>query len=48
MGVFLVDWTKKLEEEYGQDEMAMGLISEFRTDLKMTDEEIYSFLESFY
>ena len=43
-----MDWTKKLEEEYGNDEMAQGLIQEYRDDLKMSDEDIYSFLESFY
>ena len=43
-----MDWTKKLEEKYKNDEMAQGLIQEYRDDLKMSDEEIYSFLESFY
>ena len=40
--------TALLEREYGQDPMAVGLIQDFRTDLQMSDEEIYQFLESFY
>lgn len=47
MGVFLVDWTKKLEEDYGQDEMAMKLIAISREN-GHSDEEIYSLMESFY
>lgn len=43
-----MDWAKKLEEEYGQYETARQLIQEFRTETKMSDEEIYNFLESFY
>ena len=43
-----MDWTKKLEEEYSQYETAQDLIQNFRTELKMTDEEIYNFLESFF
>lgn len=40
--------TELLEREYGQDEMAMELVKEFREDLNMTDQEIYDFLESFF
>ena len=47
MGVFLVDWTKKLEEDYGQDEMAMKLIAISR-ECGYSDEKIYSLMESFY
>lgn len=43
-----MDWTKKLEEEYGQDETARQLIREYRIEMKMSDEEIYNFLESFF
>lgn len=42
------NWTEILEREYGDDPMAVQLIKEFRDDLKMSDEKIYSFLESFY
>ena len=40
--------TELLEKYYGSDEMAQKLIKHFREDGKQTDEEIYSFLESFY
>ena len=43
-----INYTEMLMQEYGSDEMALGLIQEYRVDLKMTDEEIYNFLESFY
>lgn len=42
------NWTELLEREYGTDEMAQQLIESYRTDSGMSDEEIYSFLESFY
>lgn len=41
-----IDYTQLLETEYGQ--IAGHLIPELREDLKMTDEEIYQFLESFF
>ena len=40
--------TALLEREYGQDPMAQDLIHLWRTDLKLSDEEIYQTLESFY
>lgn len=42
------NWTEILEREYGDDPMAVQLIAELRTERKMPDEKIYSFLESFY
>ena len=42
-----MDYTKKLEEEYGQDKMAQTLISEWRAD-GYSDEKIYNLLESFF
>ena len=41
-----INYTQLLEEEYGQ--IAGSLIPELREDLKMSDEEIYKFLESFF
>jgi len=43
-----INYTELLEREYGQDEMAVKLIADFRTDLNQSDKEIYQFLESFY
>lgn len=42
------NWTELLEREYGTDPMDIKLVTELRTERHMTDEEIYSFLESFY
>ena len=42
-----MDYTKKLEEEYGQDSIAQRIIRDARQD-GLTDEEIYNLLESFY
>lgn len=41
-----INYTQLLEKEYGQ--IAGSLIPELRTYEKMTDEEIYKFLESFF
>ena len=41
-----INYTQLLEKEYGQ--IAGSLIPELREDLKMSDEEIYKFLESFF
>ncbi len=41
-----IDYTQLLETEYGQ--IAGSLIPELRIYEKMTDEEIYQFLKSFF
>ncbi len=46
-GAMRMDYTKKLEEEYGQDSIAQRIIRDARQD-GLTDEEIYDLLESFY
>ena len=46
-GARRMDYTKKLEEEYGQDSIAQRIIRDARQD-GLTDEEIYDLLESFY
>ena len=43
----ITNWTELLEKEYGQDEVAVGLIRDLRTDGD-SDKTIYQFLESFY
>lgn len=42
------NWTELLEREYGNDQMDIKLVQELREERHMTDEEIYSLLESFY
>ena len=42
-----MDYTKVLEEEFGQDQIAQKIIRDGRTD-GLSDEEIYNLLMSFY
>ena len=42
-----MDYSKKLEEEFSQDQIAKKIIEDGRAD-ELSDEEIYNLLESFY
>lgn len=42
------NYTELLEQEYGQDKVALDMIQWHRKELHETDKEIYEFLESFY
>ena len=42
-----INYTELLEQEYGDDRTAQQLIQDFREDLKMSDEEIYKFMNSY-
>ena len=46
-GANRMDYSKKLEKEFSQDQIAKKIIEDGRAD-GLSDEEIYNLLESFY